>query len=81
MTKYTITKCRAVFTRCGYAVQLLNDDGTPYTRYLTVEGAKSSWGAMARFGDSAPAFFFGNDGRKVRAEAIAFAKTYNATLA
>jgi hypothetical protein len=75
MTQYTLTKCRAVFTRCGYAVQLLNDDGTSYMRLLNT-GVPYRW-----FPDSGPVHFFGNDGRKVRSEAIAFVKAYDATPA
>ena len=78
--KYTITKCRTVFTRCGYAVQLLNNDGTPYTRLLQIRDSTTDRIRKdLRFPDSGPVYFFGNDGRKVRADAIAFAKVYSAT--
>lgn len=80
--KYTLTKVRAVFTRCGYAVQLLNDDGAPYTRLLDIDDVDGFRVRTAlRFPDSGPVRFYGNDGRKVRAEAIAFARSYRATPA
>lgn len=70
---YTIKRCRSYFTRCGYVVRLFNDDGTPHARLLRVEGS------CCLFPDRAPIYFYGNDGRKVRAEAIAFAKSHNAS--
>ncbi len=70
---YTIKPIRTYFTRRGYAVQLFNDDGTAYTRLLRVEGTRNF------IPDSGPVRFYGNDGRKVRAEAMTFVRSFNAT--
>ncbi len=70
---FTIKPYPAVFTRRGYTVEMFYDDGTPYTPWLPVQGAFLS--QRARFAPCPmPAIFFGNDGRKVRAEAVAWAK-------
>lgn len=76
---YTVTPIRSVFTRRGYKVQLFNDDGSPVTRYLPVlnhDGSKvkGEFGRPVIHSTTDPATFFGNDGRTVRAEAVAWAK-------
>lgn len=77
--RYTLTRCRSYFTRCGYAVQLLNDDSSPYVRLLDIVDRDSfRHRTPRRMPDSGPVFFYGNDGRKVRSDAIAFARTYAA---
>lgn len=68
--QYTIEPIRAVFTRRGYAVTLFNDDGTRHRRPLRVEGKRSCY-----VYDDAPVKFYGNDGRKVRAEAMRFVRS------
>lgn len=85
MTMYRIKRVpTSGFTRCGYSVQLLNDDGSPLTRLLLACNSDGSpvrgeFGRKVWVPESGPANFYGNDGRKVRAEAIAFAKSFNAT--
>lgn len=71
---YTITRCRSYFTRCGYEVRIFDDDGTPHTRLVPVEGQRTL------FPDKEPLYFYGNDGRTVRAEAIAFVKKDHDTM-
>ncbi len=60
---YTIKRCRAYFTRCGYEVRLFNSNGSPHARLLCMS-------------DSDPIRFWGTDGRKVRGEAVRFARDY-----
>ena len=73
--EYTLHRCRAYFTRVGYELRLFNADGTPYTRLLSIVGRDP----RVKFPDSDPIRFWGNDGRKVRAEALACARAYGAT--
>jgi hypothetical protein len=70
--QYTLEPIRSCFTRRGYAVTLYNDDGSPHSRPLRVEGTRRY------IYDNTPATFFGNDGRKVRAEAMAFLRSLQA---
>ena len=70
MTKtYTIKPIRAYFTRRGYAVEIFDEAGAPYAPWLPVQGYRNRYMPCPM-----PATFFGDDGRKVRAEAIAWAK-------
>ena len=73
MPTYTIRPIRSVFTRKGYELRILNDDGTPFVRLLDIEGHP-----RLKFPDSSPIYFYGDDGRKVRAEAIAEARRHGA---
>lgn len=75
--RYEITKVQAYFTRCGYAVRLFNADDTAYVPWLPIAGSLNMRLQYTRFAPCPmPATFYGNDGRKVRAEAIQFAKEY-----
>ena len=53
--RYTIERCRAVFTRRGYRVMIYD---APYSDFLNPVAMN----------------FYGNDGRTVRADAVAWAK-------
>lgn len=66
--RYTIKRRGAQWSRVGYDVQILKDDGTPYAVPY-----RAQYGNAVVY-DSYPASFFGDDGRTVRAEAIAWAK-------
>ena len=70
---YTISRVRTSFTRVGYAVSIFNADGSPYPIPLRMAHSPHIWR------DPAPVRFYGDDGRKVRAEAVAFAKEHGAT--
>ena len=71
---YTIKRIRSHFTRCGYAVQLFDSNGECHTRLLQVERSPHF------VPDDGPARFYGDDGRSVRAEAVAFARSFGATV-
>lgn len=67
---YKITRLRSWFTRYGCVAQLFNADGSPHVEYLPVAGQpglRCPW-------DSGRTFW-GSDGRKVRAEAVAWARS------
>jgi hypothetical protein len=80
---YTIEPVRSYFSRRGYAVHLYDDDGTRVAHWLPCvdEHGSQLRGEYGRpimgKGDN-PVRFYGHDGRKVRAEAIAFARALGA---
>jgi len=69
MSHYTVKPCREIFHRCGYEVQIYNSNGSVRSIAFRVHGTDRM------FSDTAPVRFWGNDGRKVRAEAIRWAKS------
>ncbi len=71
---YTIARCRAYFTRCGYQVSLWNADGSPHAVTLRFEHTCNT------MQDAGPFRFYGNDGRKVRGEAISWARLRGAEV-
>lgn len=75
MPVYQLDRCPSYFTRYGYRLTLTHDDGTPFVRYLPIEGHRHL------FGDHEPAYFYGNNASQVRAEAIAYAKQFGARRA
>ena len=77
--RYEIKRCRSVFTRCGYAVSLFDTEGKPFTPWLPVYGALDMRSQRTSYMPCPmPATFFGDDGRKVRAEAIRWAREHMA---
>ena len=71
---YSIKPCRAVFTRRGYQVELFRD-GKPFIPWLPVYDTLNMRSQRTRFAPCPmPVTFFGNDGRKVRSEAVRWAK-------
>lgn len=78
MLTYTLHPCRSAFTRRGYELTIL-EDGKPYPRALKIEYPKGKrYCDPSFFIDNTPLRFYGNDGRTVRAEAVAHAKSLGA---
>lgn len=78
MPAYTLCQVRhPVFVRRAYRVRLYNDDGTLLLRRVQIIGTRGERLGYTSVSD--PMLFCGNDGRTVRAEAIAWARQHGAT--
>ena len=71
----TITKRPGTFVRHCYTVTLKHEDGSVYYRPMRYRRSDGSLDPTTHYIPD-PCNFAGNDGRKVRAEAIAWAKLF-----
>lgn len=75
---YHLQRIRTAFTRVGYRVRLYDEGGNLALRRVEVRDA--GYRFMGYTICDGPMTFFGDDGRKVRAEALAWARKHGATV-
>jgi hypothetical protein len=79
MKTYTLRRIRTGFVRVGYELVIYKADGTLESIPLRVWGTPN-YPKVYHY-DSGPFRFYGDDGRKVRADALAFARSNGARTA